>query len=588
MRPGFKTPLYRCAAFIFLGCFPAFSSFALAEEVGNPEGLFKTSTPPIRAAQPLPDSGATSPPPDIAPTDAVRKDGAKGKNKLENFLTDLGEKIDRKTKPLGENIEGKFSKTIRPLEKTIVYSGYCEDFVPIKKRLYEGKADEVALEYASQDMKAAEGCASMSEIGNKLGYLGLLERGTLAIDTGDVAKSVERFTAAEEILSERRKKSKLSEFWTKAGEVFDQTVSGDQEKGTYWGEGYERVLMLNYKTIAFLLAGDRGAYNVTRRAIDWQRMEKEAFEERIKEAAKTPSDSQPQNPDPAPGREIKQQDVDFSDFLASQFGEPEARVKALKSAYVNPFGYYMAGVIQEFEGYNDRSLRDNARIAYEKALELYPDSPTLKSAVEDLKSSHSPAGKKLLHVIVGDGFSPEKKVLVSGYAIGGKSFPLKLPYFERVPTRVARIELQAPQGRVLGEISTVADVEAICLRHQMDMLPIYNHQISLAFLKDAPKALFGRKSPPATEGGAEEIKKLRELDTRAWMSLPSAIKAGRFFLDRNLSEVRLVAFDEKGNTLSNAMVRLESDSHTFVYARSIDHMMYAYASKPLWIGKQPI
>jgi uncharacterized protein len=243
----------------------------------------------------------------------------------------------------------------------------------------------------------------------------------------------------------------------------------------------------------------------------------------------------------------------------------------------------MAGVIQEFEGYNDSSLRDNARIAYEKALELNPESSTLKVAAEDLKSPQPPADKKLLHVIVGEGFSPEKKVLISGYAIGSKSYPLKLPYFERVPSKVHRIELRTLQDQVIGELSTVADVEAICLRHQMDMLPFYNHQISLAFFRDAPKALFGRKSTAADEGGAENAKKLRELDTRAWMSLPSAIKAGRFFLEKGVSEVKLVALDSKGERLSEARIRIEGSTHAFVYARSIDQVLYTYAGKPLWL-----
>ena len=612
MRIKIEKGFLRLAIVIFLGYVFIFSPICMADEVGNPEELFKkkpsqketvsvpASSPSFQNNKDHDVPGKTEDPSSKgAKTDRLDPLGGKqqetsssatesdsasqktttGKNKLEQFLTNLGEKIDNKSKPLGEKIEGKFAQTIQPLPKTVVYSGYGKDFLTIKKVMYEGRSEDVAIEYAKQDSQVSQGCANVSEVNQKLGYLGLLERGTLAIDRGDTANAVERFTAAEAILSDRQKTTKLSEWFTKTSEVFDQIFSGDQEKGTYWGEGYERVLMLNYKTIAFLLAGNRGSYNVTRRAIDWQQMEKEAFEERVNKVQQGHLDTSKQDQ--------SKEDVNFSEFLAGQYGETEAKVKILPNAYVNPFGYYMAGLIQEFEGYNDSSLRQNARIAYEKALELNPDSRVIQKAVEDMANAKPPMNKRLVHVVVGEGFSPEKKVMLSGYTIGSRSVPLKLPYFERVSSKVHRIEVQTQSGRVIDELSTIADVEAICLRHQLDMLPIYNHQISLAFLKDAPKAFFGRKSSTNDEGKVEDTKKTRELDTRAWMSLPAAIQAGRFFLEKDQSRIKLAAFDVKGKKLAETMVELKGDTHAFVYARSIDYVLDAHPSEPLWIASKP-
>ena len=51
------------------------------------------------------------------------------------------------------------------------------------------------------------------------------------------------------------------------------------------------MLNLNYLSIAFLLQGNRKAYNVARRSIDQQSLEKEAFQYRIDAAKKIQAES---------------------------------------------------------------------------------------------------------------------------------------------------------------------------------------------------------------------------------------------------------------------------------------------------------
>ena len=56
---------------------------------------------------------------------------------------------------------------------------------------------------------------------------------------------------------------------------------GSEEMANYELRGYEKVMLLNYKALCYMLMGDRKAYNVTRRAIDLQQAEWEKFKEML-------------------------------------------------------------------------------------------------------------------------------------------------------------------------------------------------------------------------------------------------------------------------------------------------------------------
>jgi uncharacterized protein len=467
----------------------------------------------------------------------------------------------------------------------IDYAGYSKEFLPVKQLLVNGKLDEVASFYEKKTETTDSGAKNDAETMNKLGLLYNLEEGTLALDQGDYDKAEKDFSTAEQLVEEQKNESILIGGVEKTGGWVLGTLVGNEEMFAYQGEGWEQVLMLNYKSIAYLLQGKREAYNVTRRAIDWQNIQKKAFDQKLREekeeANKELTSTKTENQD-AQSQEIKK-------GLSAAFAPMEAKATTVPSAYVNPFGFYVAGMIQEFESYNDRSLRDNARISYKKALELNPESSVLKQAVKDLEKPQAPAGTRLVHVVVADGFVPEKMVLTYNVQANTYAIPLKMPIYEPVKSKVHRIEVRSASGTRLATLSPVADVEAICLRQQMDIQPLLTMRAMSSFLVTATTEAAAQQSQGIGKIFMKGISNLRKKtsapDTRSWMSLPATMQAARLHLPKGISKLRIETYAKNGKKLASKTVRIDPNTHNFVYVRSIDSMLYTQGAEKLWLSE---
>lgn len=192
---------------------------------------------------------------------------------------------------------------------------------------------------------------------------------------------------------------------------------------------------------------------------------------------------------------------------------------------------------------------------------------------------------RLVHVVVAEGFAPEKKTLLYGLRFGEHVLPLKLPIYEPVPSQVRRIEVRDMKGKTLQVLSPLADVEAIALRHQKDSRPFQNLRVGVAVARSAvEKTIFSQLGQLG-----QIIGKARDAmttpDMRAWMSLPARIHAARLLLPRGTERVQLVSIGRNGRELARATVTLGKGRHGFVYARSIEAHLVAYASETLWMDK---
>lgn len=452
--------------------------------------------------------------------------------------------------------------------QNVYYAGYSKEFQKVKQWMASGNLKDVDKFYTAREAEILKKNQTKWQSIEEIGLLRWMERGTLYLDEGNLDKSIKSFNNAEEILNVRQKDSIASDFLTSITAFAAETATGNEEFQEYPGEGYEKVLMLNYKSIAFLINGKRQAYNVARRAIDWQNLEKTLFQEKI-EAAK---------------KESKEQNSggDSDDEWMNSYKALDKIATRVPSAFVNPFGYYVTGMIQEYESRDDRSLKDNARIAYKKALELNPESKVLKQAVKDMKSRKSPGNRRLLHIVVADGFAPEKKMLVYNYSAGNGVIPVKLPIYEPVPSKVARIEVQTTGGKRLARLSPVADIEAICLRHQKDSEAFRSLRVGLSIARAvgvnqaaSNLSVFGNMLSSAAND-------LAAPDMRSWMSLPASLQAARLYISKNTKKLKIVSFDAKGRRLASKTVTINTPSDAFIYARSIDKQMYAHGSDTMW------
>lgn len=459
-------------------------------------------------------------------------------------------------------------------KSTISYAGYAKEFLPVKRMMENGDLAGVERFYTEREKQSSNN----NGFNRDENLLHSLEQGTLAIDRGDYSGAEEGFSTSERILQDRKNQSSLVD-WSKTALLTPlEFLSGNQELQDYPGEGYERVLMLNYKSIAYLLQGKREAYNVTRRAIDWQNDEKRAFEESLREAEEKLQKERKTQAEQAG----KAQGALYDSRITQDYADQNAKAVTVPSAYVNPFGYYMAGMVQEYESYDDWSLRENARISYTKALGLNPGSRVLKQAVKDMKQSSAPSSR-LVHVVVADGFVPEKKMLTYTIAAQNETIPIKLTKYEADPSSVRRIEVQTVNGTRLAVLSPVADIEAICLRQQKDMEPFRQVKVLLAVASGIVVNSAAKNIPIFGGILSKKREEMAAPDMRSWMSLPATIQAARLRLNRGVTKLKIVTYNRKGQRLASRTVNINGNSHDFVYARSLDKTMYAYAAKKLWM-----
>ena len=405
--------------------------------------------------------------------------------------------------------------------------------------------------------------------------LGSVEQGLLSLDAGNNDDAIRYFSASENILDNRKKSSTAADIAKGGWNFASSFVTGDGEIGPYNSVGFEKVLMLNYKSIAYMLDGDRKAYNVTRRSIELQNIEKRNFESSLVAARVEIGKNKDE-------QQAKDKNISgLGDTIKSLYKKTEARALTVESAYVNPFGYYMAGVVQEFDSYEDRSLRSNALIAYKKALKLNPSSKVLKRAVKDLKKKRAPKNRRLVQIVLGDGFVPEKKVLRFGIF----NQLIKLPIYEPVSSRVARVEVQSSSGRKLSTFSAVADIEALALRHQKDSEPFQYLLVATTLIRGVVEKGALKQVPlglGSVIGRARD--EMSNPDMRSWMTLPSSLHAVRMYLPKKQKILQLVSFDSKGKELARKKIELDRTSHNFVYARSIDDTIYVSSSNKLWVA----
>ena len=288
---------------------------------------------------------------------------------------------------------------------------------------------------------------------------------------------------------------------------------------------------------------------------------------------------------PAPrqaGGKDQQKYKNLFQVFAKEFGKYDQMCLAVPSAFVNPFGHYMDGMIQECKSQQkgEASLRGNARTSYEKGLQLDPNCPALRQAIAQLNDK-SGNDKRLVYVVAMDGFVPERKVLSFYLPFGSLPVNVKVPMYVPVKSRVSRIEVQTASGQRLGNMLPLADVSALCLRYQKDALSTMFVGVVAAALVDLGEKKLAAGTFGKTWGtilGAA-LDTQQNPDTRSWMSLPSTIQAISFVPPKGADSLKIVSYGKDGKPLANRTVSIKNGDRHFILVRSMDDTMYAHASK---------
>lgn len=463
----------------------------------------------------------------------------------------------------------------QPRQTESYYAGYSKAFLPYKEKLATGKINEVRANFVEEDKKILEKSGKTEEeLPEQLGLINIMERASLSLQSGDTAKALEYCKNGQEMIEGQETDSYAKEWFTKGtGTLTDILGFG---KIAYYPPGYEKVMLFNFHSIAYLLEGDDRAFNMARFAIDWQDAQRDKFEKYLAEENKKATENANQE-DAA----TKQKSDTSSSAVVKEFAKYDDIALKVPNAYVNPFADYVTGMVNEFKSVKIQSLVSNAHIAYKQALQLNPESKALAEAVAATEKGKQV--ERLIHIVALNGFAPEKKVLKVPL---DQRFNAKLPTYEPVVDLVSSIKVTTSDGKLLTTLSPVADIEALALREQKDALPgMVATLVGQTVIPMVAYSVAEAFIPGSGDIIVDGLDNVQDPDTTAWMSMPKTIQAGRIVPPKKLTKIKITSYDSKGGKLAEQTVKLDDGDLHFVLVRTIDKNMYAYPSKKIWSSK---
>lgn len=473
--------------------------------------------------------------------------------------------------------------------------------------------------------------------------LSLVERGLLTLNVGDFERALFYFDAAEEKLGLTEEDSSITGAASDYGKSGLSMLLGTEELANYELRGYEKVMLLNYKALCYMLMGDRKAYNVTRRAIDLQQEEWEKFKQLLEENKDKQYDmkeSVGEAPGQSSGRRAPKTEAEHYDFqieqarnmqkqlrevrnskdirpsdrpaLDQKIREIDGQIKQLQkmktaavgtspdsmsmsdvddrtaevkkkaglvaSAYVNPFADYLNAMMMEIDGFDDPTMRQNAKIAYKKVVENNRDCTVAKTAVLQVEKGIG-RNQKLVQILLSDGFSPYQleKTKIFPIPMDNRVINAVVNYANATPvptqTRGAVIKV----GGKTTKLSSLTKMESLILRDEQDRLPMRATMFGLAIIRSATSGAFLGNLGSALAGS------IQRPDTRSWLTLPNQVFVARVAVPKNQKTLKLQTMNAKGQPLATTDIKLAKEGPTVVYAVSYDKNIKVYANEFSWV-----
>lgn len=473
--------------------------------------------------------------------------------------------------------------------------------------------------------------------------LSLVERGLLTLNVGDFERALFYFDAAEEKLGLTEEDSSITGAASDYGKSGLSMLLGTEELANYELRGYEKVMLLNYKALCYMLMGDRKAYNVTRRAIDLQQEEWEKFKQLLEENKDKQYDmkeSVGEAPSQSSGRRAPKTEAEHYDFqieqarnmqkqlrevrnskdirpsdrpaLDQKIREIDGQIKQLQkmktaavgtspdsmsmsdvddrtaevkkkaglvaSAYVNPFADYLNAMMMEIDGFDDPTMRQNAKIAYKKVVENNRDCTVAKTAVSQVEKGIG-RNQKLVQILLSDGFSPYQleKTKIFPIPMDNRVINAVVNYANATPvptqTRGAVIKV----GGKTTKLSSLTKMESLILRDEQDRLPMRATMFGLAIIRSATSGAFLGNLGSALAGS------IQRPDTRSWLTLPNQVFVARVAVPKNQKTLKLQTMNAKGQPLATTDIKLAKEGPTVVYAVSYDKNIKVYANEFSWV-----
>ena len=475
------------------------------------------------------------------------------------------------------------------------YAGYTADFRGVASLLLDDAPDQAIAYYARRSGNLISGKNDSMATASNVGSLGLITRGALYLDQGDIDCAVELLSAAEALKKDAESGSVFSEFIGKASD--------------YSLEGYERVMLLDQLALSYLLKGDAKAYNVALRASDFQKEQRKIYEKALAEA------NQEANKQAGQGNQSQGHYQSFNQ--QDEIKAVSAMAMRVTSPYVNPLAEYISAVMAEIEAtaITPRpGIWSEAERAWERADLLYQNNPlvleglanasfhankgdpkaaekavsyvtgstlapSVKEALQKEVVKPISADERIVHIIGGLGMAPERKIMMMRIPIDDNFISIRIPFIAQVKSKVAKLRVSI--GNTTQTLTNIADIEAMIARYDEDGRP----------LKIFSSLASGFATYYASEqlgGGGLFSMVLNEIgnqvtmpSTLGWQTLPAQYVAARLVVPIGEDKIIIEALDKHDRVLSRQEAQLLPDVSNVIYARSFyDDLLVHKQQKP--------
>lgn len=389
----------------------------------------------------------------------------------------------------------------------------------------------------------------------------LQERGRVSSLAGAYAKSNEDFEQAVFLIEDNQKKAKIS--LSDLGNDAIATVSNDNLI-PYPGYAYEKVFIHTFEALNYLSQDMlEDALVEVRKA-----QNEHTFAEYIrrKELAKAAYD--------AKRYDIKLDDQE--DELNEVYKQLNAAAGEVKSEFENAYAFYVSGVLYEIA-----HELDNARVSYQKALEMYPKNPYLKDAVKRTRkqSKGLQADEGRVVILYEQGMVPAPEQVKIPIPWSGRIYTITVPFYAGPSIAGPPLSIGLASGRLLGETHPLCITRTLAARALKDRYPaiIIRHLLRLV-VRDQTQKQAQKKDNRGLLGFATAVLGfiVDNADLRSWLTLPQSAQVADFKLS---SGTYPMTFKTSWGLYETHRVSVNSREITVVRVASLGSRMWVHVLK---------
>lgn len=337
----------------------------------------------------------------------------------------------------------------------------------------------------------------------------------------------------------------------------------------YEGDGYEKVMMHNYKAINYLMLDNKESARVEiRNSYQKQMEEKEKFRDEIAEYKKKDKEVvEEEKKLPRKKRRYRRSKKSIYAKLKPLFNG----VSSEHMPYQNPFAYYISALVYEENGeFND------AYIDIKQASKYYPDSQILKEKLlyyarkahgkdseqykalardSNIKDSIS---DKRAELFINFSSSPIKEQMKVPIYVNGAMQFVSFPTFKMAGHPANSVIIKDSTGAIVAKSSILTDVDAIVINIFKERVlgMVLRQVVNVGAKTVASEAIANRIDTgnvlvgAAVGLGVSLVSAMTsKADTRTWSTLPAKIDALSFFYDPS-KKYTLHLLDRGGDEIS--------------------------------------